>query len=168
VSTTTIGVTFGVGSILTAFATLLAPLVVRRLGRIRTVAFLKLLGVPFLVLIALAPGIVTAGIAYVLAIILIGGAFPNRALSDPIYSLFSMEVVKERERGTTNGIMHALSEFPMGVGAWIAGPFMVAGNWPMPYYLAGTMYMMTFLCFYAYFSRFESARAVAAESISLA
>ena len=166
-----VGVTFGVGSILTAFATLLGPLVVRRLGRVRAVAFLKFLGVPFLVLIALAPGVVTAGIVYVLAIMLIGGAFPNRALTDPIYSLFSMEVVKERERGTTNGVMHALSEFPMGVGAWIAGPFMAAGNWAMPYYLAGTVYALTFLAFYAYFSRFESARvepagAIAAESVS--
>src|SRR5206468_2415008 len=74
-STAAIGVTFGVGSILTAFATLLGPLVVRRLGRVRAVAFLKFLGVPFLVLIALAPGVVTAGIVYVLAIMLIGGAF---------------------------------------------------------------------------------------------
>ncbi len=164
-STTAIGVTFGVGSILTAFATLLAPLLVRRLGRVRTVAFLKLLGVPFLVLIALVPGVVSAGIAYVLAIILIGGAFPNKALTDPIYSLFSMEVVRERERGTTNGIMHAFSEFPMGVGAWIAGPFMAAGNWAMPYYLAGGVYALTFLAFYAYFSRFEAARAVAAKSV---
>jgi len=165
-STTVIGVVFGVASILTAFATLLAPLVVRRLGRVRTVAFLKLLGVPFLVLIGLAPGVVTGAIVYVLAIILIGGAFPNKALTDPIYSLFSMEVVKERERGTTNGIMHAFSEFPMGVGAWIAGPFMAAGTWAMPYYLAGAVYALTFLAFYAYFSRFESARAVAAESAS--
>jgi len=166
-STTAIGVTFGVGSILTAFATLLAPLVVRRLGRVRTVAFLKLLGVPFLILIALAPGVVTAGIVYVLAIILIGGTFPSKALTDPIYSLFSMEVVKERERGTTNGIMHAFSEFPMGVGAWIAGPFMAADNWAMPYYLAGAVYTLTFLTFYVYFARVESARAVAAaESVS--
>ncbi len=99
----------------------------------RTVAFLKLLGIPFLVLVGLSGGVVTAGIFYVLAIILVGGAFPNKALSDPVYSLFSMEVVKERERGTTNGIMHAFSEFPMGVGAWVAGPFMAASNWTMPY-----------------------------------
>ena len=164
-STTSIGVIFGVGSIVTAFATLLAPIVVRRLGRVRTVAFLKFLGVPFLVLIGLAPGVVTAGIAYVLAIILIGGAFPNKALTDPIYSLFSMEVVKERERGTTNGIMHAFSEFPMGVGAWIAGPFMATGNWAMPYYLAGAVYALTFVAFSAYFLRFETVRAVAAESV---
>src|SRR2546428_6183013 len=75
-STTAIGVTFGVGSILTAFATLLGPLVVRRLGRVRAVAFLKFLGVPFLVLIALAPGVVTAGGGYVLALMLLGGGGP--------------------------------------------------------------------------------------------
>ena len=29
--------------------------------------------------------------------------------------------------------MHAFSEFPMGVGAWIAGPFMATGTWAVPY-----------------------------------
>ena len=99
-------------------------------------------------------------------IILIGAAFPSKALTDPIYSLFSMEVVNERERGTTNGIMHAFSEFPMGVGAWIAGPFMAAGNWAMPYYVAGAVYALAFVVFYAYFARVESVRAVAAPSLS--
>jgi MFS family permease len=165
-STAAIGLIFGAGSVVTAFATLLAPLVVRRLGRVRTVAFLKFLGVPFLVLIGLAPNVVTAGIVYVIAIILIGGAFPNKALTDPIYSLFSMEIVKERERGTTNGIMHAFSEFPMGVGAWIAGPFMAAGNWAIPYGVAGAVYALTFVGFYVYFARLEPARAVATDLAS--
>jgi predicted MFS family arabinose efflux permease len=75
-----------------------------------------------------------------------------------------MEVVKERERGTTNGIMHAFSEFPMGVGAWIAGPFMASGTWSMPYYLAAAVYALAFVTFLAYFSRVESARALAAQS----
>src|SRR5207245_5796448 len=161
-----IGVIFGAGSIVTAFATLLGPVVVRRLGRVRTVAYLKFLGVPFLILIALAPGVVTAGVAYLLTIVFIGGAFPNKSLTDPIYSLFSMELVKDRERGTTNGIMHAFSEFPMGVGAWIAGPFMASGNWAMPYWLAGAVYALTFVAFYLYFARVESARAVVTQSVS--
>src|SRR5207249_3758422 len=111
--------------------------------------------------IALAPGVVTAGVAYLLTIVFIGGAFPNKSLTDPIYSPFSMEVVKDRERGTTNGIMHAFSEFPMGVGAWIAGPFMASGNWTMPYCLARAVYTLAFLTFYAYFSRVEPSRAQA-------
>jgi MFS family permease len=165
-STAAIGLIFGAGSILTAFATLLAPVVVRRLGRVRTVAFLKLLGVPFLVAIGLAPGVAVAGLAYIVAIILIGGTFPSKSLTDPIYSLLSMEVVKDRERGTTNGVMHAFSEFPMGVGAWIAGPFMAAGNWAIPYYVAGAVYTLTFVAFYGYFARFKSAPAVATGALS--
>lgn len=164
-STAEIGIIFALGSVITAFATLLAPLLVRRLGRVRMVAFLKFLGLPFLVLIGVSQGVAAAAVFYVLAIILVGGAFPNRALSDPIYSLFSMEVVKERERGTTNGIMHAFSEFPMGVGAWIAGPFMAAGNWATPYYLAGAVYALTFVVFYLYFARLETARGVAVGSV---
>ena len=163
-STAQIGVIFAVGSLLTAFATLLGPVFVRRLGRVRTVAFLKLLGIPCLVLIALSPSVVLAGVFYVLAIVFIGGAFPNKALSDPVYSLFSMEVVNERERGTTNGVMHAFSEFPMGVGAWIAGPFMAAGHWAVPYVLAGGVYAVAFLAFLGYFRRLERARALAVES----
>ncbi len=62
--------------------------------------------------------------------------------------------------------MHAFSEFPMGVGAWIAGPFMAAGNWTVPYYLAGLVYALAFCGFYGYFVRFESARAAAAPSAS--
>lgn len=165
-STADIGIIFALGSVLTAFATLLAPLLVRHLGRVRMVVFLKFLGVPFLVLIGLSQGVLVAGVFYVLAIILIGGAFPNKALADPIYTLFSMEVVKERERGTTNGVMHAFSEFPMGVGAWIAGPFMAAGNWAVPYYLSGAVYALTFIGFYRYFVRVETERAVAVESVS--
>ncbi len=165
-STAAVGLIFGVGSVVTAFATLLAPLVVRRLGRVRTVAFLKLLGVPFLMLIALAPGVMTAGVCYILAIILVGGAFPSKALTDPIYTLFAMEVVRDRERGTTNGIMHAFSEFPMGVGAWIAGPFMAAGQWATPYYLSGAIYALTFLAFYAYFRLLEPAPVAAPRSAS--
>jgi len=52
----------------------------------------------------------------------------------------------------------------VNVGAWIAGPFMAAGNWAMPYSLAGAVYLLTFLAFYGYFARVETARAVAVES----
>jgi predicted MFS family arabinose efflux permease len=77
-----------------------------------------------------------------------------------------MEVVGERERGTTNGIMHAMSEFPMGAGAWIAGPFMAAGDWAMPYILAGVVYAAAFLAFYGYFLRQEKVQAATAGSFS--
>jgi len=93
-STAQIGLIFAVGSICTAVVTLLIPIVVQRLGRVRTVTFVKLLGIPALILLGMSHDIVWAGLFYILAILFIGGPYPNKGISDPIYTLFAMEVVK--------------------------------------------------------------------------
>jgi MFS family permease len=154
-STAEIGLIFALGSIMTAVATLFVPILVHRLGRVRTVTFVKLLGIPSLVLLGMAHNIVWAGALYILTILFIGGAFPNKGISDPIYTLFAMEVVKERERGTTNGIMHAFVEFPMGIGAALAGPFMAAGDWQTPYMVGGSIFALAFILYYFYFARMD-------------
>jgi len=155
-STAQIGLIFAVGSICTAVVTLLIPIVVQRLGRVRTVTFVKLLGIPALILLGMSHDIVWAGLFYILAILFIGGPYPNKGISDPIYTLFAMEVVKERERGTTNGIMHAFVEFPMGIGAALAGPLMATGDWQTAYLIGGAILAAAFLLYYFYFVRIES------------
>jgi MFS family permease len=159
-STDQIGVIFAIASVMTAVVMLFVPIVVQRLGRVRTVTLVKLLGVPCLVLLGMSHNVVWAGAFYVLTILFIGGPFPNRGISDPIYSLFAMEVVKERERGTTNGIMHAFSEFPMGVGAALAGPFMAVGDWQTPYTIGGTIFALGFILYYFYFVRIDGRQPV--------
>jgi predicted MFS family arabinose efflux permease len=105
--------------------------------------------------------IVWAGAFYVLAILFIGGPFPNRGISDPIFSLFAMEVVKERERGTTNGIMHAFVEFPMGIGAALAGPMMSVGDWQTLYIISGGIFALAFILYYFYFAPIDARQPVA-------
>ena len=155
-STAEIGLIFALGSIMTAVMTLFIPLLVHRLGRVRTVTLVKLLGVPALIFLGMAQNIFWAGALYIFAILCIGGAFPNKGISDPIYTLFAMEVVKERERGTTNGIMHAFVEFPMGIGAALAGPFMAAGDWQTPYAIGGGIFAVAFILYYLYFARIDA------------
>lgn len=150
-STAQIGLVFATASVLTAVVTLFVPIAVRRFGRVQTIVSVKLLGVPALILLGMSQSVVWAGAFYILTILLIGGPFPNRGISDPIYSLFAMEVVKERERGTTNGIMHAFVEFPMGIGAAFAGPFMVMGDWQTPYMIGGAIFTLAFILYYLYF-----------------
>jgi MFS family permease len=154
-STLQIGVIFATASVLTAIATIFIPYVVGRLGRVRTVTFVKLLGLPALILLGMSHDIVWAGVFYVLAILFIGGPYPNKGISDPIYTLFAMEVVKERERGTTNGIMHAFVEFPMGIGAGLAGSFMAVGDWQSAYMLGGAIFGLAFIFYYLYFARLD-------------
>jgi len=154
-STAQIGLIFGIGSILTAVLTLFVPIAVHRFGRVRTVAAVKLLGVPCLILLGMSHNVVWAGAFYILTILFIGGSFPNKGISDPIYKLFAMEVVKERERGTTNGIMHAFVEFPMGMGAAIAGPYMAVGDWQTPYIMGGAIFALAFVLYYLYFVQMD-------------
>ncbi len=154
-STAQIGLIFALGSIMTAVATLFIPIIVRRLGRVRTVTLVRLLGIPSLLLLGMSHSVVWAGAWYIITILLIGGPFPNKGISDPIYTLFAMEVVKERERGTTNGVMHAFVEFPMGIGAALAGPFMAAGDWQTPYMIGGAVVAVAFVLYYLYFVRID-------------
>jgi MFS family permease len=155
-TTTQIGMIFAVGSIASALLTLFTPLIVQRWGRVRTVTVVKLLGIPALILLGMSQNIVWAGVLYVITILLVGGPYPNKGISDPIYSLFAMEVVKERERGTTNGIMHAFVEFPMGIGAGLAGPLMVTGDWQTAYLIGGGVLATAFVLYYLYFVRYDS------------
>jgi MFS family permease len=158
-STLQIGVIFATASVLTAIVTVFIPYFVARLGRVRTVTFVKLAGLPALVLLGMSHDIVWAGVFYVLAILFIGGPYPNKGVSDPIYTLFAMEIVKERERGTTNGIMHAFVEFPMGIGAGLAGSFMAVGDWQSAYMLGGTIFGLAFVLYYLYFARLDQPEA---------
>jgi MFS family permease len=155
-STTQIGLVFALASIASAVLTLFIPLVVGRLGRVRTVTLVKLLGIPGLILLGMSDNIVWAGVFYVFTILLLGGPYPNKGISDPIYTLFAMEVVKERERGTTNGIMHAFVEFPMGIGASFAGPLMAVGDWQTAYVIGGGVLTLAFILYYAYFVRLDA------------
>lgn len=162
---TQIGMIFAMGSIASALLTLFTPLLVQRFGRVRTVTMVKLVGIPALVLLGMSHSIAMAGVFYVMTILFVGGPYPNKGISDPIYSLFAMEVVKERERGTTNGIMHAFVEFPMGIGAGLAGPLMASGDWQTAYMIGGGVLTIAFVMYYCYFARLEGRPAPALQPV---
>jgi MFS family permease len=154
-STDQIGLIFAGASILTAIVTLFVPMIVQRLGRVRTVTLIKILGVPCLILLGMTHNVAMAAVLYTLTILFIGGPFPNRGIADPIFSLFAMDVVKERERGTTNGVMHACSEIPRAMGGLLAGPFMAVGNWQSPFVIGGALFGVAFILYYLYFNRID-------------
>lgn len=154
-STDQIGLIFASASVLTAIVTIFVPMIVQRLGRVRAVTFIKLLGIPCLILLGMSHSVFWAAVFYTLTILMIGGPFPNRGIADPIFSLIAMDVVKERERGTTNGMMHAAVELPRGLGAILAGPFMASGDWYVPFTIGGAFFAVAFIVYYLYFSRLD-------------
>jgi MFS family permease len=127
-------------------------LLVKRLGQVRTLVGIQVTGLPFLTLMGISPNQWFAGAGYILREVFTGiGAGPTGGMGAPVERLFPMEIVKQHERGTTNGLMHAFLEFPMSIGASIAGPMMVRREWSQIYLLAGAWFAasyLTFLCFF--------------------
>ena len=156
-STEDIGLVFSVGALAVAAATLLIPLLVQRLGKVNTIVWVRMAGIPFVLLLGLTDDFLSAAIFYLISLVLIGSIFPTLGMVDPIYQLFPMEIVEPSERGTTNGVIHAFKEFPMAIGAGIAGFFIAQNQWVQPFWIASVCYTASFLIYFAYFRQYDEA-----------
>jgi len=162
-STADVGNLFAIATVGVAGLTLFTPLVVNRLGMVRGMVTIQMMGIPFLLLMVHAPNFWFAGGFFLLREAFSGiGAGPTGGMASPVERLFPMQIVKQHERGTTNGIMHAFLEFPMSVGAFFAGPMMARAEWSQIYYIAALWFAASFLTFYFFFNRVEARLRLAA------
>ena len=162
-----IGVIFSIAAAAVAGCTLFSPLLVAKLGRVKTIFLVQVIGVPFLVSMMSFYSIPLIGGLYILRKVFSGTeAGPGGGLSIPVERLFSMEIVRKHERGTTNGIIHSMSEFPMALTASIAGPMMERGDWTLAYYLGGALTLVSFIIYFLYFRGIEAKRAKLGEDLA--
>lgn len=121
-----IGGVYAVASLSAAAGTLLIPGLVGRLGKVRALAATRLGAVIGLLLVVLAP----------VAAMAVGGHILREALTMmayPIMTWITMELVTPAERFTVAGLTHTAFEFPMGFTARMAGPYMDAGQFAVPF-----------------------------------
>ena len=145
-----VGYIFAISSLAAAAGMVVAPFLVEHLGRVRTIVLTKLLSVPFLVLVALAPTVFLAAVPFVFRAIF-------NDMGGPIYSLFSMEQVRPEERGTTAGMTHSASEFPMGITGLIMGGVMARNvEWMIPFVVAAVFTVLAYLVFLRHFRHAEA------------
>ncbi|MBI2866374.1 MAG: MFS transporter [Chloroflexi bacterium] len=161
-----IGSMFSLTTVVTAVATLFTPLLVKRMGMVKGLVGIQLAGLPFLMLVAFSPNMWLAGAGYMFRATFTGASVgPGGGMGAPIEHLWPMEVVKPNERGTTSGLMHSFLEFPMALGAAIAGPMMVRGEWTQIYALAGIWFAASYLSYFLFFQPIETRlRAAAAQA----
>jgi len=108
----TLGMLFAVSSVITGTATLAAPLLSDRWGRIRSLVTTQLTSIPFLLIIGFVPAFWLAGIAFWVRAALMNMGYP-------LYEAFAMEQVSARERATVSGLV--------GMGwyiGWTIGPYL--------------------------------------------
>lgn len=158
-----IGNMFALTTVITAVATLFTPLVVKRMGMVKGLVGIQLAGLPFLFLMALSPNMWLSGAGYMFRATFTGASIgPGGGMGAPIEHLWPMEVVKPHERGTTNGLMHAFLEFPISIGAAMAGPLMARGEWVQVYFLAGAWFAASYVSYLIFFQPMEARRRLAA------
>ncbi len=110
----TLGLVFAISSVVTGVATLAAPLLARRWGKVRAVAFTQGFSLPFLLMIGFAPWLSLA----------VAGFWTRAALMNmagPLYSAFMMEQVAQSERATVNAFASITWNLGWAIGPYVSG-----------------------------------------------
>lgn len=143
-SSAQIGSFFSVAQVLTAAAALLAPVIARRFGKLRTALIAQLMSLPFLV---------TMGAEHRLDLAV--GAFWMRATLmqaiTPLISTFVMETLPADLRSTATGLMSLLWNIGWALSATLAGAVIQRFGYAVPFYATATLYAAAAVYFYASF-----------------
>ncbi len=129
-----------------AIAVLLAPAIVARVGKVRSIAATRLAAVPFLIGLAFVGNLYLATLFFVLR-----GAVAN--LSSPVAGSFEMEVVDTGERATTAGFTHASFDLSYGGTIAIGGLLLAVGGFWFGFVAAALLYVVSALMWFSYFGR---------------
>jgi len=144
-----IGLMSALSNVTLGIGTIAAPALVRKVGKVRSVALCEFLSMPFIMLTTLAPNLPFAATAYVTR-----NALMNMA--GPINMMFQMEMVSKTERATTNGFMVMADNIPRAVTASISGVMMTGNDFFTPFLFTTATYLVASSLYYAFFRKAES------------
>ncbi|MFQ5944829.1 MAG: MFS transporter [Anaerolineae bacterium] len=148
-----IGGTFAAGSAALALASLLAPFLAERLGKVPSVFTTRLASVPFILLIAASPelsqnafevGLTVAGFAFIARTTLMN-------MSAPVEEAFAMEILDPRERATQVGIEGAVASILLAAGGFLGARMMAGGDFQTPFLIMAACYLASTLLFFTFF-----------------
>ncbi|MDW8329488.1 MAG: MFS transporter, partial [Candidatus Bipolaricaulota bacterium] len=123
VSDGTLGVLFAGGALTMALASLMAPPLAHRLGKVSAMVWTQALSIPFLIALGFVPVLEVAVVSFLLR----GALMP---MSAPIYSLFLMDQVSPQDRATVSGWSTLGWNLCFAVSAWLSGHLQVSWGFP--------------------------------------
>jgi MFS family permease len=160
ISDTLLGLTFAVSQLLMGAATLLAPVLAERWGKVRTVVFTQLASLPFLMALGFVPVLPVAIGAFWLRAMLMN-------MAGPLYTAFAMERVREEERGTVGAMIGVTWSVGQGVGPGISGLVQRSWGFPPLFLATGATYLAASLLLLTLFGRAEPRPVAQPESVTM-
>jgi MFS family permease len=143
-SSAQIGLWFGVAQVCTAFASLCAPAVARRFGKLRSAVGSELLSLPFLVTLGAEKHLGVAVVAFWLR-----ASFMQA--STPLLQAFTMEVLPRELRARATSLTNMAWNVGWAASATLAGTVIERFGYAMPFYITATLYLTAAVTFYAAF-----------------
>lgn len=147
-TTAQIGFITGGTSLVLIVAVLVTPLLVKKLGKVRSVVFTQGMSIPLLIVMASSRSLWVVTIAY---------WFRNSLMnmSSPITGSFSMEIVPREHRATTASLMSMSNNLTRAVSATVGGYMMDNISNSAPYYGTAVIYTIAVLFYFRSFMPVE-------------
>jgi MFS family permease len=142
-------IAFAMNTVTLAIANAISPMLVDRLGKIRTVIITQALSLPFLVLLSVQTDFYIAAIAFITRAMLMN-------MGIPVWNVFFLENLEKEERATAMGIRTSADQLVRGIAANIGGWLLATGLYRMPFTLAITLYILGIAQTYWFFGRPKS------------
>jgi MFS family permease len=128
-----------------------APSIARRIGLVKGIVITQGFSTIFLLAIPLWPSALAAAVLYVIRAVLMN-------MSSPLGDTFLMSMTAEDERAMASSFNVVLWNLPNAASTVVGGSLLNGGNLSLPFYLCGSLYIMSIVIFYAIFRRTERTR----------
>lgn len=146
--TSTIGLIMSLGQASTVVAIMLGPFLSARFGRVKTVFYLQILSVPFMLILGDTQILFLAIFAF-----LIRQAIMNA--SNPITSAVMLEEVPENLKGITNSLNQMVFQLGWTVCGRLSGWIIDHYGYDLIFYLAGGLYATSAIYYYWMFRHID-------------
>ena len=144
----TLGVLFAVADLCTGLALLVAPLLGERWGKVRATAITQVATAPFLLALGFVP-------ALPVAVATLWGQAGLMRAGNPLYSAFTMERVKPRQRGTVSSLRNMAWTFGRAAGQSLSGLVQVQWGFGPLFAASAALHLASAGLIFTFFARKE-------------
>jgi len=140
-----VGVVLSTSQVGMAIAGLLAPYLILKMGKVKSVVVSQLVSIPFLLMIALPQSLGIVVLSFLLR-----SAFMN--MSNPISSCFTMEITPPEQRASVASLVGMAQNISRAASAIFGGWLMEKTNYSVPYFITAILYLIASFYFWKAFS----------------
>lgn len=143
-----VGTVMSISQVGIALAGLLAPLLMRSLGKVKSVVFFQILSIPLLLMIALPQSLSIVIFSFLIRNILMN-------MNTPISGSFTMEITPLKLQNTVSSLVSMAQNLSRALSAGIGGWLMGTMGYSSPYFLTALLYLAASLFYWQAFGNYE-------------